>query len=295
LASFDAGSTVTLTAEADSASTFTGWSGGCSGADLVCSLPVSSPTGVVATFASVVSVEEDGPGAGYAWGRSDDSRAIGGSYRWERRAGASATFSFSGGAVTLFTVSGPAMGKGRIRIDGEAIDTFDGYARTLTAGVKRRLEDLGPGPHVLTVEVLGTKRPVAAGTRVTVDALRWGGRTRPDPPASPVRWATKADVAAGGGAYAISDARGAAARLTFTGTGVALRTLRGPAMGRAEVWVDGALVKVVDLYAPAATFATVPVSSGLVDGPHSVRLVVLGTRRAPSAGDAIVVDRWLVI
>jgi len=295
MAFFDAGATVTLTAEADSASTFAGWSGGCSGAGPVCSLAVSSPAGVVATFVSVVSVEEDGAGVRYSWGRSSDPRAIGGSYRWERRAGASATFPFSGGAVTLFTVSGPAMGKARIRIDGVAVGTFDGYAPTLTAGVKYRFGDLGPGPHALAVEVLGTKRPAAAGTRVAVDALRWGGRTRRDPPASPVTWATKADGAASGGAYAISGAPEAAARLTFTGTGVSLRTLRGPAMGRAEVWLDGAALKVVDLYAPAATFATVPLASELVDGPHTVRLVVLGTRRTASAGDAVVLDRWLVI
>jgi hypothetical protein len=130
---------------------------------------------------------------------------------------------------------------------------------------------------------------------VAVDALRWGGRTRPDPPASPVRWATKDHAWASGGAYAISDVRNAVARLTFTGTGVSLRTFRGPARGKAEVWLDGAFVKVVDLYAPASTFATVPLVSGLADGPHTVRLVVLGTHRRASAGSAIVVDRWLVI
>ena len=160
---FAVGSTVTLTAEADSASTFAGWSGACSGTDPVCSFPVSSPTDVVATFESVVSVEEDGAGAGYAWGRSIDAHAVGGSYRWERRAGASATYAFSGGAVTLFTVSGPSMGKARIRIDGASMGTIDGYAPALTTRVKHRYEDLGPGAHVLTVEVLGTKRPAAVG------------------------------------------------------------------------------------------------------------------------------------
>ena len=109
---------MTLTAEADSASTFAGWSGARSGTDPVCSFPVSSPTDMVATFQSVVSVEEDGAGAGYAWGRSVDAHAAGGSYRWERRAGASATYAFSGGAVTLFTVSAPSMGKARIGSTG---------------------------------------------------------------------------------------------------------------------------------------------------------------------------------
>ena len=293
-AAFAAGSMVTLTATADSASTFTGWSGPSCGSGPVCSFPVSAPTDVVATFTSVVSVEEDGPGTRYAWGRTTDPHAIGGSYRWERRAGASATYDFSGGTVTLFTVSGPAMGKARVRIDGAVTGTFDGFARTSSTGVKRRFEGLGPGAHVLSVEVLGAKRPTAVGTRVAVDALRWGGTTRSDPLASSVRWATAADAGASGGASAISDARGASVNLAFTGTGVALRTQRGPGMGKAEVWLDGVLRKVVDLYAPARSFGTVPLASDLADRSHSVRIVVLGSHRAASAGSAIVIDRWLV-
>ena len=293
-ASFAVGSTVTLTAEADSASVFTGWGGGCTGTGAVCSFPLSSPTDVVATFESVVSVEQDGAGTGFGWGRATHPAAIGGSYRWERRAGASAAYGFSGGAVTLFTVSGPAMGKGRIRIDGVTQETFDGFERAITGGLRHRFEGLGPGPHELTVEVLGTKRPAANGTRVAVDALRWGGRTRRDPAPSSMAWATAANVTASGGTYAISDARGAFARLVFTGTGVTLRTRRGPGMGKAEVWLDGTLVKIADLYAATPRFATVPLASGLPDGPHTVRVVVLGTRRTASRGNAVVVDRWLV-
>jgi GH25 family lysozyme M1 (1,4-beta-N-acetylmuramidase) len=294
-AAFAAGSTVTLTATADSASTFTGWTGASCGAGPVCSVPVSAPIDVVATFTSVVSVEEDGAGTRYAWGRTADPDAIGGSYRWERGAGASATYDFSGGTVTLFTVSGPAMGRARVRIDGAVTGTFDGFARTWSTGVKRRFEGLGPGAHVLSVEVLGSKRPAAEGTRVAVDALRWGGQTRSDPAASSVRWATAVDAGASGGTSAISDARGASAKLAFTGTGVALRIQRGPGMGKAEVWVDGVLRKVVDLYAPAKSFATVPLASELADGPHTVRIVVLGSHRATSSGSAIVIDRWLVL
>jgi GH25 family lysozyme M1 (1,4-beta-N-acetylmuramidase) len=293
-ASFAVGSTVTLTAEPDSASIFAGWSDGCTGGAPVCSFSVDAPTTVVATFDSVVSVEQDGPGTGFAWGRAADRRAIGASYRWERRAGASATFAFTGGAVTVFTISGPAMGKGRIRIDGVTAATFDGFATALTAGVKHRFDGLGPGAHELIVEVLGTKRPAATGTRVTVDALRWGGQTRANPSPGSEAWATAANPSASGGTYAISDARAAFAKLSFTGTGVSLRTLRGPAMGRAEIWLDGAIIGVVDLYAAAPAFAVVSLAPGLADGPHTVRVVVLGTHRAASAGNAVAIDRWLV-
>lgn len=294
-AAFAAGSTVDLTADADSASAFTGWSGGCAGLAPVCSVTVSSPTDVVASFDSVVSVEQDGPGTAFGWGRATQPGAVGGSYRWERRAGASATYAFTGSAVTLFTISGPGMGKARLSIDGSTEGTFDGYARTVMTGVRQRFSQLGSGPHTLTVQVLGTKRPAATGTRVAVDALRWGGRTHAEPKPEAVAWAEATSPSASGGSYAISDAAGGSTRLRFHGTGVSLRTLRGPAMGRAEIWVDGALVRVVDLYSPAAAFVTTRLAAGLVDGWHTARIVVVGTHRSASSGDRVAIDRWLVV
>jgi GH25 family lysozyme M1 (1,4-beta-N-acetylmuramidase) len=291
---FAAGSDVTLSATPDSASAFTGWGGACAGTDPECVVTVSTPSQVVATFTSITSVEQDGEGTAFAWGRGRHPVALGGSFRWERRAGATASFAFSGGSVTLFTVKGPAMGRGRISIDGAPVATFDGYAPT-TRSNRFRFTGLGAGDHEIAVDVLGTKRPAAAGTRVAVDAVRWGGTTRPDPAAASSSWAAVAHGSASGGTFAISEVRDAWARIRFEGTGVSLRALRGPAMGRAAVWVGGSLVKVVDLYAQAPTFATVPLVAGLPDGPHTVRLAVLGTHRAASTGNGVAVDRWIVI
>ena len=292
-ASFAVGSDVTLTAAPDSASAFTGWAGACAGTDPACVVTVNAPSQVVATFTSITSVEEAGQGTAFAWGRGQHPVALGGSYRWERRAGATATYPFLGGSVTLFTVKGPAMGRGRVWIDGAPVATFDGYAPTTESG-RLRFTSLGPGDHEIAVEVLGTKRPAATGTRVAVDALRWGGATHVDVDAASSSWGIVAHAPASGGTYAISDVRDAWTRLRFEGTGVSVRVRRGPAMGRAGVWVGGSLVKVVDLYAPTPTYATVPLLSGLADGPHSVRISVLGTHRAASAGTGVAIDRWIV-
>ena len=292
-ATFRAGTTVTLSADPDSASSFTGWGGACAGTDPECAVTVSGPTEVTATFASLVSVEPDGAGTRLRWGRANHAVALGGSYRWERRSGATTSFAFSGGAVTLFTVKGPAMGRGRISIDGAPITTFDGYAPTMRSA-RLRLTELGSGPHTIEIEVLGTKRPAATGTRVAVDALRSGGVTAFDPAPSAASWSFVAHGAASGGTYAISDVPDASASLRFSGTGASLRARRGPAMGRAAVWVDGSLVKTLDLYAATSGFVTVPLVSGLPDGIHAVRIVVLGTHRAASAGNGVAVDRWIV-
>jgi hypothetical protein len=284
-----AGSTVTLVADPDSASAFDGWSGACAGTDPTCTVDVSAVTDVSASFASVVSVEEDGAGTGYTWGRTLDADAIGGSYRWERRAGASATFAFSGSGVTLFTRSGPAMGKALVEVDGAAFTTLDGYAPSST-GSKIHVGGLAAGDHELTVTALGTKRAAARGTRVAVDALRWGGTLRRDPVAT-ATWAT---IATADGTAAITEVPGATARLRFDGTGVSARLVRGPGMGRAELWVDGVLVRTVDLYAAGVRESTVDVAAGLADRSHVVRLVVVGTHRAASTGSAVAVDGWVV-
>jgi hypothetical protein len=66
-------------------------------------------------------------------------------------------------------------------------------------------------------------------------------------------------------------------------------------MGRAEVWVDGALRRVLDLYSPSAAFATVRLAAGLADRAHTVRIVVVGTHRSASSASRVAVDRWLVV
>jgi GH25 family lysozyme M1 (1,4-beta-N-acetylmuramidase) len=294
-ASFPAGSSVTLTPHADPGSAFTGWAGGCAGISRVCSLTASGPRHVVARFSSVEKVEQNGPGTAFAWGRAARPDAIGGSYRWEQRAGARATYAFTGGFVTLFTVSGPGMGRSRIAIDGTSVATVDGYAPTFVTHVARRFSLLGPGPHTLAIRALATKRPAAAGTRVTVDALRWAGRIHATPSPISAAWAGVANAAASGGSYAFSDARGASSRLRFQGTGVSLRTLRGPAMGRAEIWMDGRFLRVLDLYAPGARFGTVRLAAGLADRSHTVLIVVTGTHRSASSGNRVAIDRWLVV
>jgi lysozyme len=292
-ATFAAGSTIDLTATPDSASAFTGWSGGCAGLAHTCAVSISAPTTVGATFSSTVSVEQDGMGTAFGWGKAALAGAIGGSYRWDRRAGATISLPFSGGTATLFIVSGPGMGKARVSIDGNVVQTFDGYAPSVTS-VAHRFEGLGAGAHVLSIRVLGTKRPASGGTRVAVDALRWGGTTVADPAAS-ATWAPVSDAAASGGTYAVSDVRDAFSRLRFQGTGASARVRRGPGMGRAEIWADGALVRVVDLYAPAPGYATIALVSALADRWHTVRIVVDGSHRAASSGSNVTIDRWVVV
>ena len=107
----------------------------------------------------------------------------------------------------------------------------------------------------------------------------------------PATWGSIATV---DGSAAISEVPGASARFRFDGTGVWAEVLRGPGMGRAELWLDGACLRTVDLYAANTGHARLDVASGLTDGTHVVRLVVAGTHRSASTGSAVAVDGWVV-
>jgi hypothetical protein len=196
--------------------------------------------------------------------------------------------------VTLFTVDGKGMGKARISIDGEPVQVIDGYARRFRARVPHRFTGLGEGTHVLMISPLGRGHRRATDRRVTVDALRWGGKLHPDPRPEAVSWAVVEDPSAGEGGYVVSDARGAQATLSFSGTSLTLLMLRGPALGQAEIRVDGRRVRTVDLYASDRRLAAIPVIAGLAQGPHTATVVVLGTHSGASRGSGVAIDRWVV-
>ena len=177
---------------------------------------------------SQVRREDEPDGTSYSWSLERQRGAIGGSYRWERRASASISFTFRGGAVTLFSVKGPRMGKARVEIDGRWVARIDGYARRFRPDARYRFSELGGGGHTLTITPLGKKRPSAKDRRVVVDALRWGEELHRDPTPEAVAWASVSDPAASEGNYAVSDAPGAEATLPFSGTGLSLRAVFGP-------------------------------------------------------------------
>ena len=67
-------------------------------------------------------------------------------------------------------------------------------------------------------------------------------------------WATVVSTSYSGGSAKVGRVPGAAATYTFTGRAVAFVTTMAPSRGKARVYVDGALVATVDLYASAAAY-----------------------------------------
>jgi hypothetical protein len=239
-------------------------------------------------FATSTVVEEDDAAVSYSWRSVARDDAYGGRFDVEHRKGATATFAFSGRSVTWFTTTGRSKGKAEVSIDGVAKGVVDLYAKQAGFRVARTFGGLEPGRHEIAIRVLGRGRSAATGTEVVVDAFQADGDLAKNP-----------DVAGswGGGSGAgtwASDMPGATAELKFRGTGVDWFTYRGPDQGKAELWVDGALLRTVDNYAAAPTSDVVRSVTGLADGVHTLRIVVLGKARPAAGGELVSVDRFAV-
>ncbi len=245
-------------------------------------------------FAAPTEVEQTSPAVADAWRTVSKARALGGSLAIEHRAGASASFAFSGRSITWFTATGPEQGRASVLVDGHRVGTFDQYAPGPGFRVPREVTGLERGPHVLTIRVLGTASASATDTQVVVDAFEAGGAVVKNP-ALDEAWGNVRYPRASGGSVSSTDLAGSSAVIAFRGTGVIWTTVRGRDQGRAQIWVDGLLVRTIDNYGPSRTFGVARAVSGLTDGVHTLRIVVLGESRPAATAALVTIDRFAAI
>jgi subtilisin len=93
------------------------------------------------------------------------------------------------------------------------------------------------------------------------------------------------------GTTSYSRQAGAAIWRSFTGRGVAVVLPRGPRLGRVQVWIDGALVRTINLHRAASHPRRILYARAWsASGAHQIKLVVLGTAGHPRVDlDALVV------
>jgi hypothetical protein len=94
----------------------------------------------------------------------------------------------------------------------------------------------------------------------------------------------------GGSCTVLRDA-GTSVTATFTGTRVDWYGLKNVDLGRADVYLDGALVMSgIDCYSATRQNLQLFTASGLTNEPHVIKVVVAGTKADASAGTALVHD-----
>jgi GH25 family lysozyme M1 (1,4-beta-N-acetylmuramidase) len=237
------------------------------------------------------SVLEQGSAAiAYAWADVYRDNAAGGSSLVEDRPGATASFSFWGSSVTWVTAKGPEMGRAALSVDGAAVRDVDLRSEASAFGVEVPVDGLGPGEHTLSIEVLGRGDKHPEDAPIAIDAFR----TEHGLDASPTvatTWSVRAD---GPARLAAASMSGASAQVSFRGTGIVWHTAVGPAHGRAEISVDGVYERTVDTNASTPHPRNVRIT-GLDDGVHTVRIVVVPSGDDAAVAGAVAVDGFTVL
>ncbi len=244
---------------------------------------------------SPISVENENYHLQYdGWRGVADSRASGGTYRLSHTPGDTVAFTFGGTSVQWVTVKGPDMGIAKVSLDGVAKKDQDLYNPTPLFKFVRTFGGLASARHTLVVRVSGNKNASASDSNVAVDAFVVGTTTTQENRYGVQygQWKGGANTAASGGSYRVSRAAGSVITFKFTGDSVEWLTARGPAYGRAEVWIDGVSKGGYDLYQASQQWRVVIPFTSLGAGAHTLEIHVLGTKNTASKGLGVVVDAF---
>jgi hypothetical protein len=248
-----------------------------------------------------------------AWARigAEVAAFSGGTAGAANASGATATFTFSGTAVSWIGLKCNACGIATVSLDGAAPVTVDtagpgAPGSALASEAVFSASGLDPAAsHTLVITVTGETS--SSNAYVIVDAFdvagaSGGAATRIEETGPGVSaagaWALRgAETAAfSGGSAGSSNAAGSSLTLDFTGTAVSWIGLKCSACGIATVAIDGGEAHAVDTAGPAAPgspgLASEPVfsASGLAAGSHRLLITVTGT--TSTGGAHVIVDAF---
>ena len=109
-------------------------------------------------------------------------------------------------------------------------------------------------------------------------------------------WSSVWAKGSSGQSHRISRKSGSYVLASFEGTSVALLSRRGPARGRARIYLDGVSKGTIDLYARSTGTRTYVWRSGkLSRGVHTVKVVVLGSKSSASSASYVPIDAFDIV
>ncbi len=217
------------------------------------------------------------------WVRVGDinaDRASAGEYVYSATAGDTIDFDFDGDWLGIGFITDRFGGQAEIAIDGVLLETIDLYTRLNdTAG--RYYRDLGPGPHTVTITILGAGHPNASGSRVYLDYFDvWDGQPLADGSFEEDDprlffsggWDRNLAADASGGAYAVTGiSNGTTAWFPFNGDSVTWQGRTRFSYQDVELRINGTSMGLLDLYASAEGPRSLSFDN-LGPGPHMLEL-----------------------
>jgi hypothetical protein len=230
------------------------------------------------------------------WKAATDAPNNGGSYRYSTTtSGGTASFAFSGTAVTWLTRNGPASGIANVAIDGVNKGNVDLYAAS-KALYSKAYTGLSNASHNIVVKVNGTHNASSNGNAVNVDGFMVGATTTQENGRliQYGTWKGSQSVNASGGQYRASADSSASVTFNFTGTRIDWVTATGPGWGVANVLIDGVSKGNVDLYASASKWQSIKSYAGLTGGAHSITIKPTGTKNPSSTSTKVPIDAFVV-
>jgi GH25 family lysozyme M1 (1,4-beta-N-acetylmuramidase) len=287
----DPNTTVTLTAVPDAKAYFTGWSGACKGTTATCTVQLRGNRSVGARFVTDITpptptlkVPKDATSAAVV-AFDEDVRGVG-----------TGDLFLTDGSSSRVPVGRTCRGaKGKaVSCGGSSVRSV--ALRPVAPLVPGRAYGIQINPAGASPRIVDQVGNPAAGATLAFRATTHVEQTQaPLLKRPPSAWIKARSSQASAASFALTRRDGAALRMTFDGTGITMTSVDGPNRGRAQVWVDGHLVRTIDQYAPTRTFGVERSVSGLVSGTHVLRILVLGTHRADSASTFVTIDRLDVL
>jgi hypothetical protein len=108
-------------------------------------------------------------------------------------------------------------------------------------------------------------------------------------------WARWSTASASGGAMKLSQRSGTTLTVPFNGTSIAVQGYQGTSGGYAAMSLDGTPAGTASFFSSTAKYgATIWLTEGLSNGPHTLVITVSGTRPAASKGTWVYIDGFRV-
>ena len=246
------------------------------------------------------------------WYSNSNPLEAGGSATLTNLKGSQAVVVFSGTGITWIGESDGYSGMCYVTLDGvqATVDTSNPASATYYQKTQFTAQNLAPGLHRLTIEVLHQRDSTTQGSWIWINAFDiTNGTLVGGTQAAGAGLAQQTTVAANyngqwftlygaqysGGSVNSAVSAGAGVTFTFNGTGVAWIGYRDQWSGIAQVYIDGALQDTVDTYLnPSQAQTTTWSASGLTPGVHVLDIVATGTADAVSGGAWIWVNAFEV-
>lgn len=246
---------------------------------------------------TVIRYEESSVNVVYTgtWSSTNQPQSSGGAVKYS--IGNSATFTFRGTSVAWIATKSSDRGMAKVFVDGILQQEVDLYSpETNYQEVVFTKNGLAPDVHSIKVEMSNKRNALSTGFGIDVDAFDVTINSKryeeSDPAVSYVgAWNSSADWGNSADNMRASNVAGDSATLTFTGANITWIGKKDSNRGIAKVYVDGIPNGEIDCYSSSPTpMVALFVKKNLVNGQHTLRIEVSGSKNAYSSDYFVPID-----